>query len=109
MRLYCIVYDSDESTVETVLSTVEDKEEEEKKDKFIACSTCGAKYKFLPTSKVPEDIFPPQMFDDKPDDISLSVSCRVVRENVLCKISRERSLYLSTRFVSRKIESLKEK
>jgi hypothetical protein len=49
------LYDSEESTVETVLSTVEDKEEEEKKDKFIACSTCGAKYKFLPTSKVPED------------------------------------------------------
>jgi hypothetical protein len=47
--------DSEESTVETVLSTVEDKEEEEKKDKFIACSTCGAKYKFLPTVKVPED------------------------------------------------------
>jgi hypothetical protein len=33
------LYDSEESTVETVLSTVEDKkEEEEKKDKFIACS-----------------------------------------------------------------------
>jgi hypothetical protein len=53
-------YDSDESTVETELSTVEDKKEEEKQDKFIACSTCGAKYKFLLASKVPEDIFPPQ-------------------------------------------------
>jgi hypothetical protein len=37
------LYDSEESNVETVLSTVEDKEEEEKKDKFIACSACGAK------------------------------------------------------------------
>jgi hypothetical protein len=31
-------YDSDASTVETVLSTVENKKEEEKQDKFIACS-----------------------------------------------------------------------
>jgi DNA-directed RNA polymerase subunit RPC12/RpoP len=44
-------YDSEESTVETVLSTVEDKKEEEKEDKFIACSHCGSKYKFLPTLK----------------------------------------------------------
>jgi hypothetical protein len=51
--------DSDESTVETVLSTVEDKKEEEEEDKFISCSRCGSKYKFLPTLKVPEDIFPP--------------------------------------------------
>jgi DNA-directed RNA polymerase subunit RPC12/RpoP len=54
------LYDSEESTVETELSTVEDKKEEEKEDKFIACSHCGSKYKFLPTLKVPEDIFPPQ-------------------------------------------------
>jgi hypothetical protein len=53
------LYDSDKSTVETELSTVEDKKEEEEKDKFTACSTCGAKYKFPPISKVPEDIFPP--------------------------------------------------
>jgi DNA-directed RNA polymerase subunit RPC12/RpoP len=52
-------YDSEESTVETVLLTVEDKKEEEQEDKFIACSHCGSKYKFLPTLKVPEDIFPP--------------------------------------------------
>jgi hypothetical protein len=32
------LYDSDESTVETELSTVEVKKEEEKQDKFIACS-----------------------------------------------------------------------
>jgi hypothetical protein len=51
--------DSDDSIVEIILSTVENKEEEEKKDKFIACSTCGARYKFFPTSKAPEDIFPP--------------------------------------------------
>jgi hypothetical protein len=43
-----------ESTVETDLSTVEDKKEEEKDPKFIAC-------KFFPASKVPEDIFPPQL------------------------------------------------
>jgi hypothetical protein len=59
------LYDSDESTVETVLSTVEDKKEEEEKDKFTACSTCSAKYKFLPISKVPEDIFPPQQVGAK--------------------------------------------
>jgi hypothetical protein len=59
-------YDSDESTVETELSTVEDKKEEEKQDKFIACSTCGAKYKFLPASKAPEDIFPPQIQNNLP-------------------------------------------
>jgi hypothetical protein len=52
--------DSDDSTVETVLSTVENKEEEEKEKHLFACSHCGTKYKFLPTLKVPEDIFPPQ-------------------------------------------------
>jgi hypothetical protein len=49
---------SDESTVEKEESTVEDKKEV-KFDKLIACSTCGAKYKFLSASKVLEDIFPP--------------------------------------------------
>jgi hypothetical protein len=64
-------YDSEESTVETVLSTVEDKkEEEEEEDKFIACSHCGSKYKFLPTLKVPEDIFPPQIGSVSHSDIS---------------------------------------
>jgi hypothetical protein len=72
--------DSDDSTVETVLSTVENKEEEEKKDKFIACSTCSAKFKFLPTSKVPEDIFPPHKWkkgscDMKETANTLSLIC----------------------------------
>jgi hypothetical protein len=53
-------YDSEESTVETVLSTVEDKKEEKKKTNLLPVAIV-AKYKFLPTLKVPEDIFPHQI------------------------------------------------
>jgi hypothetical protein len=61
--------------VETELSTVEDKKEEEKQDKFIACSTCGAILQVSPNIKGPEDIFPSSFLA-----VSLSCLCRRTTE-----------------------------
>jgi hypothetical protein len=52
-------YDSDDSTVETELSSYIDKKTQEKPTQVAVCTTCGSLNVFLPAPKVSEDIFPP--------------------------------------------------